>query len=424
MAGKREKPARAGAGAKQQAEPKAQKAPKDPKKPKGLKEPKEPKEPKAPKAPVATGDFPRGGATGLTPLEFREVARRAENEVLFSDGVTDGQAGKKRRPQDAEDGPKTRKKKTKAAKAGTAVEATASNNDDDDERASPVESLSLKRLTEGALVLGCVAAIRDLELSVSLPNGLVGTVPITSISPELTALVEKAAEAAADSDDDDDDAMDVDGGDKDDPLDLHRRFFVGQFVKCAVASVTDGKSAAAGKKGKPRPRLELTLMPEEINRRIDPDDLCEGMVLSASVRSVEDRGYVLNTGLPGEKVAAFLPTGAAQAWIDRWMPHAAELRPGQLVEAAVVSVSSDRRALRLTIDPAAVSQAEVKEPFKTMASAQPGHLVSATVVKTWDRGLSLRFMGFYDCSADLTNIDMPAARDQTEVEARYSPGDA
>ncbi|KAJ2791066.1 rRNA biogenesis protein rrp5, partial [Coemansia helicoidea] len=229
MAGKREKPARAGAGAKQQAEPKAQKAPKDPKKPKGLKEPKEPKEPKAPKAPVATGDFPRGGATGLTPLEFREVARRAENEVLFSDGVTDGQAGKKRRPQDAEDGPKTRKKKTKAAKAGTAVEATASNNDDDDERASPVESLSLKRLTEGALVLGCVAAIRDLELSVSLPNGLVGTVPITSISPELTALVEKAAEAAADSDDDDDDdgnAMDVDGGDKDDPLDLHRRFFV------------------------------------------------------------------------------------------------------------------------------------------------------------------------------------------------------
>ncbi|KAJ2699973.1 rRNA biogenesis protein rrp5, partial [Coemansia spiralis] len=96
--------------------------------------------------------------------------------------------------------------------------------------------------------------------------------------------------------------------------------------------------------------------------------------------------------------------------------------PGQLVEAAVVSISDDRRALRLTLDPTAVAQAEVKEPFKTMASAQPGQLVSATAVKSWDRGLSLRFMGFYDCSADLTSIGMPTARDRTEIEAKYPAG--
>ncbi|KAJ1869515.1 cell division cycle- protein, partial [Coemansia sp. S17] len=53
---------------------------------------------KAPKsAAVEAGDFPRGGSNGLTPLEFREVARQAERDVLFSDGVTGGSAGKKKR---------------------------------------------------------------------------------------------------------------------------------------------------------------------------------------------------------------------------------------------------------------------------------------------------------------------------------------
>ncbi|KAJ2781535.1 rRNA biogenesis protein rrp5 [Coemansia javaensis] len=439
MAGKRDKPANAG-GKPPKAKAKARDKAKDKTKDKTKAEAKDKDKTKAPKTTAAPSDFPRGGSKGLTPLELREVVRQAEHDVLFSDGVTNGKAKPGSKRTGAADAVEPRKKKPKkASKAAAAGGGNGGNDDgnddddnDDDERASPVERLTAKRLTEGALVFGYVASIRELELRVSLPNGLVGTVPITSVSPELSALVEKAAEGAEDSGDADEgeDGMDVDG--KDDPLDLRQRFFVGQFVKCAVAGVSDASSkdskdgtsaAAPGQRAKATSaRIELTLEPEEINRRIDPDDICEGMVLTASVKSVEDRGYVLNAGIPGRRMAAFLPAGEAQAWIDRWMPHIPELRAGQLVEAAVTGVSEDRRSLRLTIDPAAVAQAAVKEPYRTMASAQPGQLVAATVVKAWDRGVSLRFMGFYDCSADLVSVGLPEARDRDEVAQRYAPG--
>ncbi|KAJ2081596.1 rRNA biogenesis protein rrp5 [Coemansia sp. RSA 988] len=365
-----------------------------------------------------SSDFPRGGANGLTPLEFREIARQAEHEVLFSDGVTSGQIDNKRKHVGVNKETKTRPRKLKKADADTA--GTGNGAADialgDDERVCQVESLSFKRLAKGALVFGMVSAIHELELRVSLPNGLIGFVPITSVSPELTALVEKAAEA-----DEDSETMDVDTEDDDtqeDALDLNQRFFIGQFVKCAIVDIASSKP---GKKSKAA-RVELTLMPAEINSRIDPDDICEGLIITSSVKSVEDRGYVLNTGIPGAEVTAFLPAKSAQAWIDRWTPETDELKPGQLVEAAVTSVSDDKRSLRLSIDPTVVSQATPKETHKTMASAQPGQLVSATVLKIWDRGLSLRFMGFYDCCADLGAIGMLAAGDKTEIGEKYTLG--
>ncbi|KAJ2248947.1 rRNA biogenesis protein rrp5, partial [Coemansia sp. RSA 455] len=134
---------------------------------------------KAPKsAAVEAGDFPRGGSNGLTPLEFREVARQAERDVLFSDGVTGGSAGKKKRRVADDGSEKKTPKKTKKKAADNAGESTSADVDDgsllDDDRLCPVQVLSFKRLTKGALVLGCISAIRDLELLVSLPNGLVG----------------------------------------------------------------------------------------------------------------------------------------------------------------------------------------------------------------------------------------------------------
>ncbi|KAJ1674425.1 hypothetical protein EV182_003302, partial [Spiromyces aspiralis] len=50
-------------------------------------------------------DFPRGGSTGLTPLEFRDISEQAKHEVLFKDGVIDSskeKVNKKRRHIDDE----------------------------------------------------------------------------------------------------------------------------------------------------------------------------------------------------------------------------------------------------------------------------------------------------------------------------------
>ncbi|KAJ2786363.1 rRNA biogenesis protein rrp5 [Coemansia interrupta] len=383
-----------------------------------------------------TGDFPRGGSSALTPLELREISRQAEREVLFTDGVTSTVSGSKRRHNvdDAESGSadaqRKIKKKSKKPSAKTSEAAAAEDDADDDiENVSPVESLSFKKLTKGAMLLGCISAIQDLQLRVSLPNGLVGVVPITSISPELTALVEKAAEE--DEDDSDDDSMEVDSESKDDPLDLGSRFYIGQYVKCVIAELGGNSNDSSGRKSNkdkaktgfsPSHRIELTLVPEEINNRIAPDDLCVGQILTASVKSAEDRGYVLNAGFASNvNTAVFLPTSAANAWIERWMPESSELRVGQLVEAAVTKISSDKRSIQVSIDPTTVAQSTVRDFYKTMASVQPGQLIPATIMKIWDRGLSLRFMGFYDCCADLTGIGMASATDKKSIEETYKP---
>ncbi|KAJ1797590.1 rRNA biogenesis protein rrp5, partial [Coemansia sp. RSA 2598] len=231
-----------------------------------------------------------------------------------------------------------------------------------------------------------------------------------------------AAEEQDDSENED--AMDIDMESKDDPLDLKLRFYIGQFVKCVIAelgSVNESRKPGAKASTAHSNRIELTLMPEEVNSRIDPDDLCQGQILTASVKSVEDRGYVLNSGITAAETATFLPTAAAKAWLARWMPHGTELRVGQLVEAAITKVSDDKRSIRVTIDPELVSHATVKGTYKTMASVQPGQLIPATVMKVWSRGLSLRFMGFYDCSADLAALGMLDASDKSRIESAYEP---
>ncbi|KAJ2794371.1 rRNA biogenesis protein rrp5, partial [Coemansia guatemalensis] len=138
MAGKREKPAKKGAKEKT----------------------------KAARPATESSDFPRGGANGLTPLEFREIARQAEHEVLFSDGVTGGHTDSKRKQAGGNKDAKTRSKRLKK----TDADSTGTDGHDadttlpDDERVCQVESLSLKKLTKGALVFGTVSAIYELEL--------------------------------------------------------------------------------------------------------------------------------------------------------------------------------------------------------------------------------------------------------------------
>ncbi|KAJ2373102.1 hypothetical protein GGI05_007527, partial [Coemansia sp. RSA 2603] len=129
-----------------------------------------------------TGDFPRGGSSALSPLELREISRQAEREVLFTDGVTSTVSGNKRRHNvdDVESGSadaqRKSKKKSKKPSAKTSEAVAEDDADDDIKNVSPVESLSFKKLTKGAVLLGCISAIQELQLRVSLPNGLVGVV--------------------------------------------------------------------------------------------------------------------------------------------------------------------------------------------------------------------------------------------------------
>ena len=59
-----------------------------------------------------------------------------------------------------------------------------------------VPSLTYSSLSEGQVLLGFVYQVLEFEVKVSLPGHLVGTVPITNISPAFTARLRAAADVA------------------------------------------------------------------------------------------------------------------------------------------------------------------------------------------------------------------------------------
>ncbi|GMF98734.1 unnamed protein product [[Candida] boidinii] len=142
--------------------------------------------------------FPRGGSSILTPLEVKEIANEAARDVLF-----ENQNAQKSKPaQSSSNGPSKKKsKKSKNSIASIVEESTTSDAD------LPIDHLSLKKLLPGTVVLGQIMRINKMEIILSIADNLNGYIPITSISDELTTLLE--AYDNEDSEDEDEEENDI-----------------------------------------------------------------------------------------------------------------------------------------------------------------------------------------------------------------------
>jgi rRNA biogenesis protein RRP5 len=142
-------------------------------------------------------------------------------------------------------------------------------------------------------ILAQVVSIGPLALVVSLPNQLYGHVPITQISSELTSSLEsmdeddKPTPDGNDGNDDENDDEVVE--DKTSPVpDLFDLFRPGQYLRCVVidshAAGTTGTVAGAGRARddteKASRRVELSLIPEQVNKGVVKTDLKSGFVSS------------------------------------------------------------------------------------------------------------------------------------------------
>lgn len=211
---------------------------------------------------VADVAFPRGGASVLNPLEVKEVANEAAGDVLFES------AAASKAPEPARKKPKTKK----AAKPKTS--AGGATNPDEDTRVVAIERFSFKLLTPGVQVFGQVVEVRRLEVVLALADNLVGYVPITSISAQVTAKLDDEDEDESDEEDESLPAIDS-------------LVSVGQWLRATVVEL-------------PLPAkklIRLTVEPQVVNALIDPEDLRAGCWLQTSVKLVEDHGVVLDTGI-------------------------------------------------------------------------------------------------------------------------------
>ncbi|KAH9178640.1 nucleic acid-binding protein [Lactarius sanguifluus] len=295
-------------------------------------------------------DFPRGGGTTYTPQEVKairaEAIKEAEEE-LFKE-VSRKMRGKRRKAR----------RKSDAKGKGKAV-------DDGEKKANAIriEHLNYKRITVGMKIFAQIVSIEPLALVVSLPNQLYGHVPITQITSEFTSALE-----SMDADDELPSDEEVEGVDArtSRALDLFDLFRSGQYLRCVVA----GSGRARDDFEKASRRVELSLVPEHVNQGSGKNRL---ETMSASVKSIEDHGYILNLGVP-ELV-------------------------GAIVDISVLKMSSNERTCNVTINPPSVRASHLTE-VTNVKSILPGELAQCLITSVSPLGLNVQVLGYFEGTID------------------------
>lgn len=233
-------------------------------------------------------------------------------------------------------------------------------------------------IVEGQVILGCIQEVHDYELKVSLPHRLSGTVPITKISKAYTELVKKMAE----------------GENEDEEVSaLQELYRPGQFVVTSVASIEEMENWK---------KVSLSLMPQDVNSSLNASLLEVGFVLPCAVASVEDNGFIMDTGIANMR-GAFLPHKAAQG--------ADIVGVGTVLRCMVTKISGDAEKgwwnVVLSAKPKAVSEATLPLISTTNLSMMiPGTAVDTVVSKVEDYGLNI-ILAEYDGVVNRIHLKKP-----------------
>ncbi|PCD35758.1 hypothetical protein AU210_008317 [Fusarium oxysporum f. sp. radicis-cucumerinum] len=275
--------------------------------------------------------FPRGGASVLTPLEQKKIQLEAKADAMRDEEFNTGNKVQK-------------KKKRKTALKG---DKKSDKKTGEEEQAVRIESLSFKNLVKDSLVLAQVTRINNLDLEVALPNNLTGHISISI-------------------------------------------FAVGQYLRAYVASTAEESTA-----GKSKRRIELSLRPNEANTGLAKDDVVPNTTVMASIVSVEDRGFVMDTGI--ENLGAFLAKSEVDKNIDEQ-----RLQPGAVFLCQVTSKGANGKIAQLSLQQKKIGNPKsVPADATTINTFLPGTMADVLISNTDRRGLSGKIMGHLDVTADI-----------------------
>ncbi|PHH72529.1 hypothetical protein CDD82_5927 [Ophiocordyceps australis] len=326
--------------------------------------------------------FPRGGGSVLTPLEQKQIQLDAKADAQQEEFEVTEKAQKR-----------TRRKQSLLA-------ASKSGLLRDKESSVRVESLSFKRLVKGSLVLVQVTQINSLNLQVSLPNNLTGHVSIAAISHQLSSRLQNHVS------DDDDEPHEISSSEDD--VHLKSLFYIGQYLRAHVVSMVEESAT-----GKERRNIELSLRPPEANFGLDKDDIVVNSTVMASIVSVEDRGCIMDLGIP--QLGGFLSSAEIDPDINP-----AQVQPGAVFLCHVLGKKSKGRVAQLSLLNKKLANAKNVPEATTINTFLPGTPASVIVSGIDPRGLSGKVMGHLDVTADL--IHSGAGPDATDLESQYKIG--
>lgn len=233
----------------------------------------------------------------------------------------------------------------------------------------------------------------------SLPNNLTGFVPITKISSQFSALLEKANN---DEDDKSDSEEEEEEDEKDIP-ELSKLFYIGQWLRAVVEPGSD----------KLKKRIELSIEPEKVNEKIDSDDYVPGMALQASVKSVEDHGVIMD--INSDDKTGFISKKELQ-FTNLKME---DLVVGQVGFFTVISKSTNGKTLTLTASPLS-TKVPIISSLNASQSLIAGILVEAEVKEVRSSGILTSVLEFANGTIDGLHS---GAVDGTELANKFKEGD-
>ncbi|KAJ5279124.1 hypothetical protein N7478_004496 [Penicillium angulare] len=336
--------------------------------------------------------FPRGGASVLTALERKQIQIQATRDVLFeSKGSRKPSTREVDEDDDNEDddmedadaeapAKKSRKKKTKGKKSDV--------KEKKEKPSVRIEPLSFKRIVPGSMILGQVSKITAHEIALSLPNGLVGFVSLTSVSKVLDDKIQKLLNE--EEDDDDEDSSDEDS------IDLKDYFYLGQYLRTYVVS-TGAEAVEAG--GRNKKRLELAIDPRQANTGLSKSDLVNETAIQASVLSVEDHGLVMDLGIEGSDLKGFMSSKEIDPRVDY---HS--IKEGSVYLCIVTGQNASGNVIKLSTNlPSAanIKKSHFLNAAPTIGSFLPGVAAEILLTEVTENGMMGKIMGMLDATVDL-----------------------
>ena len=224
--------------------------------------------------------------------------------------------------------------------------------------ANTVERLSYATICEGLTILGCIFEVTEYDLIISLPGGMLGRIQVTDISEAYTNLLQSLIKS--------------EDSQPNEFKPLPELYSPGEYVVCCVKSIQPEEKW----------QIVLSLEPRLINQNLSISHLSNGCKIACTVSSIEDHGYVIDTGLTN--VRAFVP--AKKGSTEK------PLYPGKQVFCHVQEIKTSDNASTITLSTKkkyvkAINDLEIT----SLDSLMPGTKFDLNVNKVLANGLSVSF---------------------------------
>jgi rRNA biogenesis protein RRP5 len=283
-------------------------------------------------------------------------------------------------------------------------------------------------------MLGVVSDVHDFSIDISLPDLNHAVLRLTSISKTLEGVI---ADILANEDDDGapsapaDESDDSDSGDAvqapakhSTPLSRVAKlqatarscFRPGMFIPCVQLPAKPAETGTPAKRKGPR---EVSTSPALINAGLDISMISPNTLLFGCIKSVEDRGFLVDLG--SSSFHGFLPLKHAQASDACSFP--ASLEPGFPLVCTALKVDTGKGVVTLSLDiTASLSVAVQDKQPQTIYTVLPGMICHASVNSVARDGLFLRAWDDMVATCSRFHVDPASFIDQPTAVSKFPKG--